>query len=390
MALWVLAGHSLGAMGVLLPPITHPGSAVDIFMLISGFLMAYHFRVREDKESWESPLVWRNFYIRRFFRIAPAYYLILLIALIFRNDLRSCEYYALTTIPHPPQSDLLKFLPAATPLAWADVLTHLSFTFGFFPKYAVTSVLPDWSIGLEMQFYMALPFIMLLYRRAGHFFATLLLIAVWIAATHFIGFGPSGSPKPFGFFPMATFLPLKLNCFVVGILLAESYHFKDRNRSKSALLCLLGLLLVRVTFDKYAIIIGFLCALLLIYRGDSAPAAVRKPLGWARGILGSRFSVFLADTSYSVYLFHLLVLWPFSAWLALQPSFLRLPAGQRASLLVGMVVLVAYPVAYLLHRYVEQPGIQLGKRFIRPAGQERRVLISPVPLPEATIEAVPQ
>jgi peptidoglycan/LPS O-acetylase OafA/YrhL len=246
-----------------------------------------------------------------------------------------------------------------------DLLTHLTFTFGFFPKYAVTNILPDWSIGLEMQFYLALPFMMLLYRRIGHFFATGLLIAIWAAATHLFSFGPDGPARLLGSFPMATFLPLKLNCFAVGILLAESYHFKQLDTRKSLLAFLLALVLVRLTFDRYAAVTACFAAVMLIYRGEGLPVALRKLFGSVQGIFGSRVSVFLADTSYSIYLFHLLALWPFGAWLSLHPAFRKLPAFDRFALLLGLTVLVAYPVAYLLHTYVEQPGIKLGKRFVR-------------------------
>jgi peptidoglycan/LPS O-acetylase OafA/YrhL len=55
-----------------------------------------------------------------------------------------------------------------------------------------------------------------------------------------------------------------------------------------------------------------------------------------------------------------------------------------------VIVLIAYPVAYLVHRYVEKPGIELGKRFIgkRPsAAQPRKTQTPPVSMPEAAIEA---
>jgi peptidoglycan/LPS O-acetylase OafA/YrhL len=297
-----------------------------------------------------------------------------------------------TNIPPSPQAHPVSVPLAPPALGWPDILTHLTFTFGFFPKYAASNALPDWSIGLEMQFYFALPFIMLLYRRAGHFVSTLLLMGIWIAATRLIGFGPDMPPGALGHFPMAAFLPLKLNCFVVGILFAESFHFKDRNLAKSMLLCLLGLIVVRFTFDRYAKVLACLSAVMLLYRGSSAPVAVRKSLDALRGVFGSRFAVFLADTSYGVYLFHLLVLWPFAAWLSFRPAFRHLPGIERFLVIAGMTALVAYPTAWLLHRYVEQPGIKLGKRFIRhskpPAARVRQ--ISPAAIESVVAGIVPQ
>ncbi|CAH2786711.1 MAG: Acyltransferase 3 [uncultured Caballeronia sp.] len=44
----------------------------------------------------------------------------------------------------------------------SNVVTHLTYTFGMFPRYAFNTPLPDWSIGLEMQFYAVFPLLMLL------------------------------------------------------------------------------------------------------------------------------------------------------------------------------------------------------------------------------------
>jgi peptidoglycan/LPS O-acetylase OafA/YrhL len=47
--------------------------AVYAFMVMLGFLMALHFRLREQQDPWQSPRTWWIFYVRRFFRIAPLY-----------------------------------------------------------------------------------------------------------------------------------------------------------------------------------------------------------------------------------------------------------------------------------------------------------------------------
>ena len=38
--------------------------------------------------------------------------------------------------------------------SFLNVFTHATFMFGFLPDYSFNTVLPDWSIGLEMQFYL--------------------------------------------------------------------------------------------------------------------------------------------------------------------------------------------------------------------------------------------
>lgn len=72
-------GHIAGIPGIIAK------MAVDLFMLISGFLMANNMHNRAPKEPPEKGKTWLVFYIRRFFRIAPAYYLSLLIAVLFQD-----------------------------------------------------------------------------------------------------------------------------------------------------------------------------------------------------------------------------------------------------------------------------------------------------------------
>jgi len=52
MALWVFSGHALSKVGVIIPIISQPAIAVDVFMLISGYLMCYQFHQLETVEPW--------------------------------------------------------------------------------------------------------------------------------------------------------------------------------------------------------------------------------------------------------------------------------------------------------------------------------------------------
>jgi len=360
MCFWVLAGHTLAMAGMTLPVLSHVALAVDIFMFVSGFLMTYYFRVREDREPWEAPATWRAFYLRRFFRIAPAYYGFLLIALVFREWYHAAVFAILS---HYPMG--FTFSADLPPLGWQDILTHATFTFGLFQKYAASNALPDWSIGLEMQFYLALPFIMLLYKRAGHLVSTALLLALWAAANMVFAIY-SGPPKLLGIYPEPSFLPLKLNCFAIGILLAECYYFKSRDARKGVLLCLFSIGVAIATTTKCQVLVTLLSVLMLVYPGESVVSGnAGRFLGWLRGVLGSRPCRFLADTSYSVYLLHLLVLFPLAARLTAKPWFLRLPGLRRYFLLLGIMILIVYPISFLVHKFVERPGIALGRQLVR-------------------------
>src|SRR6516225_9730682 len=80
-ALWVLLGHCAILTGLSLPVIGKPDLGVDLFMMLSGFLMVFHYQLRAEAEPWSKPGTWLKFWARRFFRIAPLYYVMLAMAL---------------------------------------------------------------------------------------------------------------------------------------------------------------------------------------------------------------------------------------------------------------------------------------------------------------------
>jgi peptidoglycan/LPS O-acetylase OafA/YrhL len=71
LAIYVLVGHCANTTGVSLKPLPGAGHAVDVFMILSGLLMALNFHEREKNKPWEKASTFFCFYLRRFFRIAP-------------------------------------------------------------------------------------------------------------------------------------------------------------------------------------------------------------------------------------------------------------------------------------------------------------------------------
>ena len=113
-------------------------------------------------DPWTAPATWRAFWLRRFFRIAPAYYLLLIVALLIGPWLGECR--TLIAGPFPGTTTPIE---RYTDASFANIAAHVSFVFGALPAYAFRTPLPDWSIGLEMQFYAVFPFLMLLIGVRG-------------------------------------------------------------------------------------------------------------------------------------------------------------------------------------------------------------------------------
>jgi peptidoglycan/LPS O-acetylase OafA/YrhL len=81
--------------------------------------------------------------------------------------------------------------------------------------FSLRTALPDWSIGLEMAFYAAFPFLMILAARFGFLLTAIgvsgLCLAASFAASDF-----------FGTFAVPAFLPIKLPIFFAGMLIAAA------------------------------------------------------------------------------------------------------------------------------------------------------------------------
>jgi peptidoglycan/LPS O-acetylase OafA/YrhL len=80
----------------------------------------------------------------------------------------------------------------------------------------------------------------------------------------------------------------------------------------------------------------------------------------------------MSDCSYAVYLFHGFVLSILGSWilgLAISEGLSRKGAVALMSL---SVVVIVYPLSWIIFKYVEQPGISLGKRLTGSRTGSRR------------------
>jgi len=355
-ALWVFVAHLQILSGLrYIPLLSWGGLAVDLFMMLSGFLMAHHYLLRRSREPWNEPSTWAQFWTRRFFRIAPLYYLLLVAALVLGPWLGDQRNAIAAAWPHTTTS-----AARYTDQSLGNLAAHLSFVFGLLPDFAFRTALPDWSIGLEMQFYLVFPLLMLAVARFGAFTTgTLVVAACALLQWVWSGF--------FHRFEMPAFLPLKLYVFLIGMGLAIG---RAQGRMLLALMASLALSAAYALVERSSESVARLALVVaLFYLMDDgslpASASLARPITWMRSCLSAPVSRFLGDTAYGFYLVHLLVLLPVAGSLARQPAYVQLPGGVRWLLCLLLTAPVAYASAWLLYRGVEQPGISLGKALVR-------------------------
>jgi peptidoglycan/LPS O-acetylase OafA/YrhL len=349
-ALWVFISHALKFSGWTVPLLHRGDLAVDVFMIMSGFLMAYHYHLREAKEPWTAPSTWGVFYVRRFFRIAPLYYFALCLCLLLGPQLWSLRQQIGAVFPDaatPPERYLDR--------SWTNILTHLTFVFGVTPRYAFSTPLPDWSIGLEMQFYLVFPFLMLCLRRCTPLWGVGLLAGLGWLITRLL---------PYGTFLVPSFLPLKIGLFLVGMLLASAHHCRNHRRSFSVYLVFLALLAAATT--RSWPVLGMCAGIvaLLFYDRAEDPLRLTFLLRQCERVIAGRLASFMADTSYSVYLVHVVLMTPVAAALCRWPAYRQMPGAVRSLILIALVLPPVYLVGWGLFQTVEKNGIRLGKTLI--------------------------
>ncbi|MBH2018597.1 MAG: acyltransferase [Burkholderiales bacterium] len=355
-ALWVLLSHVQILSGLRsVPVLSWGGLAVDLFMMLSGFLMAHHYLHRQQSEPWNKASTATSFWLRRYFRIAPLYYVLLVAALIFGPFIGESRD-AIAAVWPITATETARFSDQST----INVLIHTSFLFGAVPHYSFRSALPDWSIGLEMQFYLAFPLIMLLFWRVGAIRAGAGLIAVSLALQWmFPGFMAA--------FPMPSFLPLKLYVFMAGMWLAVGRH--DNMMGRHLLSAVAAFAVCSEPAHPVLRLAGILMVVCMFYLMDtgSLPLSqqLQKVIGALRIGFSGRVARFMGDTSYAVYLLHLLILTPIAGLLATMPVYVALNPWARYLICLFAVVATVYPLAWILHKTVELPGIKLAKLAIK-------------------------
>lgn len=357
LALWVYLGHVANSVGFHNYVLAAHALAVDFFMILSGFLMVHTWKANINNKQLSRNTV-LQFYVARFFRIAPLYYLLLLVCYLLLPTLSFMHAAALKAVPPPWAVNLIGYAPSIgwdfDNFRWLSF--HLSFAFGVVPDMVSSTPLPDWSLSLEMQFYLVFPLLLLLFARLPIIFLAIGAAVLAIASP--LWFGHYLEPGSLAHFGQPSLLPYRLNAFVAGMLIAyfiKRLHQPRRQGLDQQALYLIICMAVCIFPLSKPVILGF-CGLTLLI-------AWRIP--FASTLLSAKWLRTLGDISYSVYLSHLLIVIPVIYWLVQQPDFMGLTTSGRfmiATLCTAPVVLL---ISYLLFNVIERPGITLGRRVIK-------------------------
>lgn len=307
---------------------------VDVFFVISGFIIAWVAVLARPRP--ETPL---SFLIRRAWRLAPPYWVMSAIHALLLNPV--------------------------TPAVFAASLAFLPTDASHAPYYGYPALYVGWSLNYEIAFYGAFALGLWLARRRALVVVALVFAFTTVALPWWRFGGLADDPAQAGPFanPWVAMVanPLVLE-FLLGCALAALYA-RLRHRITRGIAW--GLLIAGVAVFVWSLL-AVSPEFSLVGRGLPAGALLAGAVAAEHaGVLRvPRALVWLGELSYALYLTHPTVI---EAVKRLMPE---LAPDQAALQLTRFVVDVSLSLAlaWLLHRWVELPGIAAGRRMARRGG----------------------
>ncbi|EPK7571290.1 acyltransferase family protein [Klebsiella michiganensis] len=361
-SLWVVLGHICNLTECNIPIISSPSIGVDVFILLSGYLMAKNYAERQHVEPWTSFKTVTSFWVRRFFRIAPLFYVLLIVAILLGNvfgDFRE----AIGNVWLSTQTDADKYGDSSV----ANFFAHISFAFGFLPYYSARTTIPDWSIGLEMQYYAIFPVIMLFIMWFGFIKTSISLMIICVISSLL-------APDYFSEFTRPSMIVFKLPLFISGMLIYKAAAEKKFLYSLVALLApvsalAIGYLITPLRMAIEIFIVLGMATLLFPHKNGSLLKIISDSL---KSFLSVGFSRFLGEVSYSVYLLHLMIVLPTIGMLIEYPEFISFHPMIRFLIAAAISIPITYILSIYLYKHVEVKGIAIGRKVLKPKGNEMK------------------
>ena len=305
------------------------GAGVDLFFLLSGWLIGS--QLFAEKAKFDNIDI-KRFWIRRWMRTLPAYYVVLLATI------------AQLTLTKGPYKDPLPY-------------------FFFFQNYdyPLTYFYISWSLSVEEQFYLAIAPSLVLLFKVRAFYQSIALIFLLLTPSLF---------RYLGWFDTLVETHVRWDCCLMGVLLAHtSYHYPKlwsraaKFKNPSAVIGSISVALffyfrwfppshdyVDPSFLLLALVFGS-----LVFFAVNTPV-LAKPFGY-------RIIMHISTRSYSIYLLH-------PEALALCRRF---AADMGFAVHFTVALLITLVIAEILFRFIEIPFIKLRSKYTFSAKRENHV-----------------
>jgi peptidoglycan/LPS O-acetylase OafA/YrhL len=350
-AVAIIMFHVIGIASLQIPEVLNFikynfGFGVPLFFVVSAFSMAYGYWGNLHNEELIG-----NYFLRRFFRIAPLFYTIMFFQVIMVRYFNGIS---------------INFL---------DILLNVTFLFNFIPHLTDGIVPASWSIGVEMLFYGLFP-VLLIFAKTLLRAVVLLFLAI-LMATHFsVQLSPFVDKIPsFAYHNFIVDFPYF--CWGIAAFHVYTYLVKVAPQAGSAWisrgLCVLALALLVVLYKNSSLYMffygrglrttwdtlwGIPFSLLCIGLSFHATRLLTNPV-----------TEYLGKISFSLYLVHPNVVSFLGIWGAYKFLYGILPGnhGLGFALSCILTIIVVSIIASLTFRFIEQPGMAWGKKLTKRA-----------------------
>jgi peptidoglycan/LPS O-acetylase OafA/YrhL len=327
-ALSVVLFHGGRDLGILkfFPMLTSGPTAVSYSYVLSGFVMSlgyYHPEIRFD---------FRKFWLARFSRIYPVYFL---------SFVLTCIYY-LDIIPK------IKW-----PKIWASIFLYQA----WIPKYILSFNITAWSLSVEVFFYLLFPIFVIFALQQTIKNLIWISLGFWsvsqiVQSVLFIRFMPEMSRW------LACFPLFHLNTFILGVA-GGIWYVTNSSAQKTGqptirflFILSLGVVLFAITLRDYmpgfprsfSLDTGLLAPFFLIIILALALDTSRLSQG-----LSHPWLVLLGESSYALYILHILVRWFLEKYLPM--TGLAVTSG----VVVSIYIPASLVLSVLVFKYFECP-----------------------------------
>ena len=330
--------NSTNFIGKVLCKVTGFGwVGVDLFFVLSGFLIGSVLLANKQSENY-----FKTFYIRRIVRIIPNYYLLLVVFLIVISidAFKSNSFLTGENI---------------IPL-WSYFLLCQNFFMAKFNSLGNHPMGVTWSIAIEEQFYILIPFI--LYKLRNNwvpFVLAIITIVALIARTQFEDW-----------LPRYVLLICRADSLSLGILIAwiklnfNCDGFVARNRKSLLAILVADLLICGFCYAMFGDLGVFKHTLFAIIFSIMVLFAIGHNQNIYGAFLRTKWLNWIGAISYSLYLFHDYVI-----------GITYHLFGKNGVMISGVydigitvfAFFLSLLISYVIYLYLETPMIKIGKKY---------------------------
>ncbi len=323
-------------------------TGVDLFFVLSGFLIASQLFAQIAQEQ---KIVFKTFFIKRFFRIIPAFLFVLAVYFLWPSG-RERE-------------------------ALAPIWKYLTFTQNLGLDAGSQGTFSHaWSLCIEEQFYLFLPLLLIVivkfkFLRWGHGLLMALFVfgfAARLYAWHYLiqPFAEEEDYILYWFKWMYYPTYARLDALLVGVSLAAVFQFKqkiaERIQQRGNVLLLLGICVLAAAYfvcldeQSYtASIIGFPLVALgygLLVAGAVSPSCFLYK--WNSFVIEK-----IATLSYAIYLSHKIVIH------VTQENVSHWGIEKNSNAMFFICLVTCFVVAWLMNKLIEKPFLRLRDKILQ-------------------------